>query len=320
MGYLGGAFGALAPVGVDWRQRARHSEGPGEGSAISTEDRQAGPRRASQRSGHPYLGRRKPLSPSLYTYLLDADDDLAQEFDVRMRLAVRQVATARVLDAEAGVCDLSRWFETAGGGPGLLVLDGLVAIDARVGDRTSTELIGPGDLLQPACPLAENMLERGDAWRALSPTRFALLDAEFAERVRPWPQIIQCLLRRAGRRIADLNVLRAITSQPRLEVRLVLLLWHLAARWGRVEPTGIRVSLPLTHRMLGQLVGAERPSISHALGRLAQAGMVTGTAGDWHLHGTVEDHLEALIERTAKLGERTGPNGHSTRPKVVSGG
>ncbi|MDQ6775669.1 MAG: helix-turn-helix domain-containing protein [Actinomycetota bacterium] len=252
--------------------------------------------------------------------MLDADDDLAQEFDVRLRLAVRQVATARVLNAEVGACDLSRWFEAAGRGPGLLVLDGLIAIDARVGDRTATELIGPGDLLQPACPLAENLLERSDAFRALSPTRFALLDGDFADRVRPWPQITGALLKRAGRRIADLDVLRAITSQPRLEVRLVLLLWHLAARWGRVEPAGIRVSLPLTHRMLGQLVGAERPSISHALGRLAHAGMVTGTAGDWHLHGTVEDHLEALIERTARLPERTRPNGRSTRPKLASGG
>ena len=52
----------------------------------------------------------------------------------------------------------------------------------------------------------------------------------------------------------------------------MLLLWHLAARWGRVEPAGLRVSLPLTHRLLGQLVAAERPSISHALARLAGPG------------------------------------------------
>ena len=237
-----------------------------------------------------------------------------------MRLAVRQVATARVLDAEVGACDLSRWFDTVGSGLGLLLLDGLIAVDARVGDRTATELIGPGDLLQPAFPLAENLLERSEAFRALSAARFALLDAEFAERVRPWPQIMNALLRRAGRRIADLDVLRAITSQPRLEVRLVLLLWHLAARWGRVDPAGIRVSLPLTHRMLGQLVGAERPSISHALARLAQAGMVTGAAGDWHRHGTVEDHLEALIERTARLGEPRETNGRSQGRKLATGG
>jgi len=236
-----------------------------------------------------------------------------------MRLAARQVATARVLDAEIGECDLSAWFEAVGSGLGLLVLDGLIAIDARVGNRTATELVGPGDLLQPGRPLAEDLLERTDSWRALSATRFALLDAEFAERVRPWPQIVNTLLMRAGRRIADLDVLRAITSQPRLEARLVLLLWHLAARWGRVEPTGIRVSLPLTHRMLGQLVGAERPSISHALGRLAQAGVVTGTAGDWHLHGTVADHLESLLERPSRLEEPAAPTRRSARRKLASG-
>jgi len=216
-----------------------------------------------------------------------------------MRLAARQVATARVLDAEIGECDLSAWFEAVGSGLGLLVLDGLIAIDARVGNRTATELVGPGDLLQPGRPLAEDLLERTDSWRALSATRFALLDAEFAERVRPWPQIVNTLLMRAGRRIADLDVLRAITSQPRLEARLVLLLWHLAARWGRVEPTGIRVSLPL--------------------GRLAQAGVVTGTAGDWHLHGTVADHLESLLERPSRLEEPAAPTRRSARRKLASG-
>ncbi len=53
--------------------------------------------------------------------------------------------------------------------------------------------------------------------------------------------------------------------------------------------------------MLGQLVAAERPSISHALRRLSHAGIVTGAAGDWHLHGAVETHMESLIERTARL-------------------
>lgn len=236
-----------------------------------------------------------------------------------MRVAARQVATARVLDAEVGECDLTAWFAAVGNGLGLLVVDGLIAVDARVGNRTATELIGPGDLLQPGRPLAEDLLERTDSYRALAPTRFALLDAEFVERVRAWPQIVHTLLTRAGRRIADLDVLRAITSQPRLEARLVLLLWHLAARWGRVEPTGIRVSLPLTHRMLGQLVGAERPSISHALGRLADAGVVTGTAGDWHLHGTVSEHLECLVERTTPIGGPARQGGSSTRRKLASG-
>ena len=42
--------------------------------------------------------------------MLDADDDLAEELDVRTRVAARQLATARVLDAQAGECDLAPWF------------------------------------------------------------------------------------------------------------------------------------------------------------------------------------------------------------------
>ena len=78
-------------------------------------------------------------------------------------------------------------------------------------------------------------------WHVLMPGRVAVLDAGFAERIRPWPQILLALLRRAGKRASDLDVQRAIASQPRLEVRLALLLWHLAARWGKVEPGGIRL-------------------------------------------------------------------------------
>ncbi|MGI8412083.1 MAG: helix-turn-helix domain-containing protein [Solirubrobacteraceae bacterium] len=215
-----------------------------------------------------------------------------------------------ILDAEVGEREPGRWFETVRSGPGLLLLDGLIAFATRVGDRTATELIGDGDLLQPPAARTDDLLAGEHEWRVLSPTRFALLDAEFAQRVRPWPQIVQALLRRAARRIADIDMLRAITCQPRLEVRLVLLLWHLAARWGRVEPAGIRVTLPLTHRLLGQLVGAERPSISHALARLATAGLVTGAACDLHLHGTLEEHLKALVERATPAEEPVG-NGHS---------
>jgi hypothetical protein len=248
---------------------------------------------------------RPPESASLYTYLLDADDDLAQEFDIRMRVAARQVATVRVLSAEVGRCDLDSLFRAVGAGPGLLILDGLVAFETRVGDRTACELTGAGDLLQPPSPRAEQLVESCDTWRALWPTRFGLLDHEFAERVRPWPQIGMALLRRAGRRVADADALRAIACQPRLEVRLSLLMWHLAGRWGRVEPTGIRLSLPLTHRLLGQLVAAERPSVSHALARLSHSGLVTGSACDLHLQGTIEDHLEALLDRPSSIGERT---------------
>ncbi len=249
---------------------------------------------------------RRPDSPALFAYLLDADDELAQGLDVRMRISARQLATARLLDADPGECDLGPWLGGEGHGPGLigrapglLVLTGLVAVDTHIADRTVTELLGGGDLLSPAEDRVDELIERRCSWHVLAATRLAVLDDEFAERVRPWPAISHQLLRRAQQRGGDLAALRAISCQPRLDVRLVLLLWHLAARWGRVERSGIRLSLPLTHRLIGQLVAAERPSVTHALGRLAQADLVTGTPGDWHLHGSLDEQLELLTERSA---------------------
>jgi CRP/FNR family cyclic AMP-dependent transcriptional regulator len=246
----------------------------------------------------------RPRSHALYAYLLDADAELAEEFDVRGRVAARQLATARVLQIAVGDCDLDAWFDTAGHGPGLLILDGVVAFETRTGNRSAAELVGTGDLLQAPDLLADDLLERTCTWHVLRPSRLALLDGEFADRVRPFPQITRALLERSCRRIAELDALRAIASQPRLEIRLILLLWHLAARWGRVEPGQIRLCLPLTHRLLGQLVAAERPSISHALKRLAQAELVTGAADDLRLHGSLQLQLDALNERPAALVDR----------------
>jgi CRP/FNR family transcriptional regulator, cyclic AMP receptor protein len=260
------------------------------------------------------LPARRPLSSPLQAYLLDADGDLAEELDVRTRLAVRPAATARVIEADSGDCELGSWLAEVGEGPGLLILDGLVAADTRVSNRTVTELLGSGDLLQPLGGHLDDLIERVASWRALCNCRFALLDGEFAERVRPWPQIGRALLRRTERRAEELGVLRAISCQPKLEVRLVLFLWHLAARWGKVEPSGIRLMMPLTHRLLGQLVSAERPSISHALGRLTDAGLVSGMAGDWHLHGSLDAHLETLVEGTTRLADaRRGDRSGSAR-------
>lgn len=251
-----------------------------------------------------------------YCYLLDADADLAQEFDIRMRMVVRQVATVVVFEIGVGDCDPAQWSSPGAASPGMLLLDGTIAVDVQVGNRTATELLGPGDLLQPWDPGADELLERSAKWHVLLPGRVAILDAGFAERIRPWPQILLALLRRAGKRASDLDVQRAIACQPRLEVRLALLLWHLGARWGKVEPGGVRISLPLTHRLLGQLIGAERPSVSHALGRLAEAGLVTGRADEWHLHGTVEHHLACLMGRDAHAAPHARAGGHA--PSMAS--
>lgn len=228
--------------------------------------------------------------------LFDLDSDLADELDAQIRPAARAAATALTFEIEPGRLPLPAWLAAGAGGPGVLVLDGVIVVNVRVGDRIAAEMIGAGDLIQPPTPGFEELLACDVDWRALVPSRFALLDAGFAKRVRFWPQINHALLRRAARRTANLNVQRAIAAQPRLEIRLALLLWHLAARWGKVERAGIRLPLPLTHHLLGHLIGAERPSVSHALARLSNAGLVTGHGDEWHLHGGLEEHLHQMSD------------------------
>jgi hypothetical protein len=227
-------------------------------------------------------------------YLLDLDTDLAEELDTPLRLAARPSVTAMTFEVDPGPVRLAERLAAADPGPGLLIIDGVLAANVQVGDRIATELLGTGDLVQPWNYQDELVCEL--SWRSLTTARFAVLDRSFAKRIAPWPQISLALLRRAGRRNRRLNVQRAIAAQPRLEVRLVLLMWHLATRWGKVEPGGLRLPLPLTHQLLGHLISAERPSVSHALSRLAKAGLVMGHGAEWHLYGSVEDHLATMIE------------------------
>jgi CRP/FNR family cyclic AMP-dependent transcriptional regulator len=247
------------------------------------------------------LASRRDTTPGgLRACLLDLDDELAEALDARARMAARPAVVAEVLHAETGGCTLSPWLARVGGGHGLLILDGLLAVDTRIAGRTASELLGAGDLLAPAQARVEELVRRECSWRVLSGTRIAVLDDAFGERVRAWPQIARSIARRCERRAENLAFLRAITSQPRLELRLVLLLWHLGWRWGRVEPGGLHLSLPLTHRLLGQLIAAERPSVTHALARLSRAGLVTGATNDLHLAGDLPSHLRALAVRSPR--------------------
>lgn len=251
--------------------------------------------------------------PRSNQYLLDLDVDLADELDVRLRLAARPTVTAVTFEAETGNLRLADWLADASPGPGVLILDGVVVAQVQVGDRTAAELLGTGDLIQ-SWQCADAELVCGTSWRALLPTRFAVLDGAFAQRVKPWPQITAVLLRRAGKRTQRLNVQRAITAQPRLEVRLALIMWHLAARWGKVTPGGIHLALPLTHQLLGWLVSAERPSVSHALARLHYAGLVSGHGDEWYLQGSVEDYLASMTEPPSSPAEQLlGPAAIPTR-------
>jgi hypothetical protein len=225
--------------------------------------------------------------------VLDELPAVAADMPPAARQLARRSATAAVALLSPGLQPLQAWWPSTIHGPGLLVLHGVIAKEAHVAGRTTTELLGPGDLLRPWDHAGEPLPYRV-VYRVLEPTDVALLDAFFADRMRPWPALMSELAAGAVQRAESQALQRAIACHPRVDVRVSLLLWHLAARWGKVVPDGaVRLELPLTHRLLGELVGAERPSVSHAVGRLTKAGLVRRDGHTWFLTGSPEDHLRA---------------------------
>jgi hypothetical protein len=77
----------------------------------------------------------------------------------------------------------------------------------------------------------------------------------------------------------------AITHYPRIDRRLLLLLWHLADRWGRVTPDGVRIPMRLTHTLLADLVAARRPSVTTAFAQLEDEGHLSRHDNIIVLHG-----------------------------------
>ena len=100
----------------------------------------------------------------------------------------------------------------------------------------------------------------------------ALLDSRCALALQRFPEVMTVILDRFNARAERLAVTQAISQLTGIEMRVETLLWHLAERWGRVGPEGMIVSIALSHRMIGSLIGARRPTVSTAIARLAARG------------------------------------------------
>jgi CRP/FNR family transcriptional regulator, cyclic AMP receptor protein len=220
--------------------------------------------------------------------LLELDPDLGCGLPPSQVEKARHELQVRVFSVEPGPTRLEAAQPGENHWLGFLVVDGLLARELLAHDVASMELLGPGDLLRPWDDAADSeLLEAVARWSALARTRFALLDQHLAVRLARYPQVYGALLERCSWRSRRLAVLQAISQLKRVDRRVLALLWHLAERWGRVTPEGISVPLALTHRMLGQLVGARRPTISSALAELVRAGeLVRGADGTWLLTGS----------------------------------
>jgi CRP/FNR family cyclic AMP-dependent transcriptional regulator len=228
--------------------------------------------------------------------VLEVDPDLGSDLD-----AESFEAAARELAVPATTLDWRRMRGPWGpsdpqGHLGLLVLDGLLLREVELLGTFSAEILGQGDLLRPwDVDGGYRLPVRAEAnWTLLESVEVAVLGPEFLRRTAAWPDVLARLTGRTVERARALALHDAITNLKHVETRLLVQFWHLAERWGRVGPESIAVPVPLTHEMLARLVGATRPSVTTALGRLAARGLLTrDEAGVWRLDPTAAKELEA---------------------------
>ncbi len=109
-----------------------------------------------------------------------------------------------------------------------------------------------------------------------------------------YPQLTGALVARAVQRSRSMAVNMAIIHQARVNVRLLMLLWHLADRWGRVRSEGVLLPLRLTHSVLADLVAARRPTVTSSLSELARQELVEPQTRGWLLLGEPPSELLEL--------------------------
>jgi hypothetical protein len=225
--------------------------------------------------------------PQRVAPLLDLDPDLGQFLDGPRLDDARRQLLVRVRRIATGPWNTARLSVADAGHLGLLVLDGVLSREVLAADVISTELIGPGELLRPWQIAPDPALLRVSArWSVLADTRVAVLDRRLTSQLGAFPEIVSLLVERMTARTQRLAVTQAISQLNRVDQRLLTLFWHLAERWGRMTANGVAIPLTLSHRMLSQLVGARRPTVSTALGELARAGeIVRLDDGSWLLTG-----------------------------------
>ena len=217
--------------------------------------------------------------------ILEADPDLGEELDPG--------AATEATDDLVAPCIALDWKSRHDGwGPpeprghfGLLIVEGLLLREVRLLDTSSAELLAHGDVLRPWDADGELHLPvpADVAWTVLEPVSVAVLDPDFLRRAARWPEVVCALARRAVVRAKSTALNDAMTNLKLVEVRLLILFWHLAERWGRVGTDTITLALPLTHEILAKLVGAARPSVSTALGALGERDLLYREDGLWKL-------------------------------------
>lgn len=225
--------------------------------------------------------------------LIDVDAELAEGLTDEQAAAAREGVRVKAEWVPPGPLSEARVRRDE---PGTIVLlaRGLVARTTTFEDAVVAELVCRGGFIWPHTPRDQARLALRDyriELAALETSLLASLGPEALRALAGFPELGARLLRRCERHVAELEALRVIGQVTGVERRLLAFFRLLAARQGRDTSEGVAVPVAMPHRMLADLVGARRPTVSTALRQLADAGELRRLHdGTWLLPGaTVAD-------------------------------
>jgi CRP-like cAMP-binding protein len=149
----------------------------------------------------------------------------------------------------------------------LVVEEGLVLLSsARSGAsrRMAVALAGSGEVLLP--PTADENLEAlEDSWlTVVTPAALAaLLGVAGASAL-----VVDALAEALRERQETIGNFASVRHVERVREKLL----QLARAHGKVVPGGVRLDLPLTHELVGEMVGSARETVTWAFAQLAREG------------------------------------------------
>ena len=204
-----------------------------------------------------HVGDDRPMSR---VSLLDIEPALGAQLCPDQFRDARNGCTATVVALERGAR------RAHGDESAFFVIRGVLTRRLTIGDRRGLELVGRGDVVYPASTAGE--------WRVEETALLGLLDEHFHRCAATWPRLTMALQERSVLRSHSLLVRLAIVEHPHIVQRVHLVLWHLADRWGTLEPEGAFLPLKLSRVALADLVCSTRESVSRSLGELERRGDV----------------------------------------------
>jgi CRP-like cAMP-binding protein len=232
--------------------------------------------------------------------LLELDPDLGRELGDADFEQARAACRPRLVRVAAGLVDVSAARDGRSAPVGFLIIDGMVCREVRLRDHHVIELLGPGDVLQPSPREAQSTPVVGPTITVVRDLLAAELGTAFVRCAAKWPELLGGVLDRIDQQHQRLVAQELVVHLRRADERLLVMLWLLANRWGYVTPEGIHLRFRLTHDVLGQLIAAQRSTVTLALRALERNETVIRMAGGGLL-------LTAKAERAVRRITSTTP-------------